>query len=175
MLIKRYIQGEFLWLPWGKFYRREFLRVNDIKFIQSKYSEDMVFCFKCLMLAENYVRIPIITNIHRFIEGSTGRRQTEPLEGIEIWLEVVFKVIESMDNAMRDIKFFADNPKYRHEVLDFVIQKHFDFLKDLFMCFTVQELQTFFYDALNNFKSDEYLDAKNIVAAYLFTHRALRI
>lgn len=102
--VAKYIRGGFFRLPWGKFYRREFLTANDISFPQMKYSEDMVFCFKCLMLAENYVRIPNLTNIHRVMKTSTSRRNDSPATGIEIWIGVVVKVVSAIDKIMRDIK-----------------------------------------------------------------------
>ncbi|MBR4382097.1 MAG: glycosyltransferase family 2 protein, partial [Selenomonadaceae bacterium] len=39
--IRRYLRGKFFWLPWGKFFRRDFLTENKLDFPQMNFSEDM--------------------------------------------------------------------------------------------------------------------------------------
>lgn len=50
--LQRCIAGKFIWMPWSKLYRRDFLRDNRIEFPDMALTEDLVFCFKCLCFAE---------------------------------------------------------------------------------------------------------------------------
>ncbi len=80
--IRRDMAGKFFILPWGKFYRRDFLLENKIEFPQMRFAEDLTFCFKCLCLAKKYLRIPHVTNIRREIKKSTGKIIIDSQDGV---------------------------------------------------------------------------------------------
>ena len=170
--IERYCEGRFFWVPWGKLYRRDFLLKNKIDFPQMKTSSDMVFCFKCMCSAENYLRVPHVTNIYRIRKDSTSRRLLSSQEGVKMWLSVVTIGIESIDEFMNERKFFQQNPDCRCKALKFFIDKHFDMIKYLFQDVPSHEVQKIFFDELQNPELNP--DGKNLVAAYLFAERALR-
>ena len=165
--INRYVRMKFFWLPWGKFYRRDFLIANKIDFPQVRFSEDMVFCFKCMCLAEKYLRVPDITNIHRVIASSASKQNYE----VSVALEVMTKVIAEVDEFMEGLKFFRDNPISRYEVLRFFLREHLCIVKKFSQNILPHDLYKTFYDELQNYELDS--KGKNLVAAYLYTERVL--
>ena len=60
---------------------------------------------------------------------------------------------------------------FRHEVLNFYIDKHFDMIKNLFQGLKAYEVQKIFYEELQNPELDS--KGKNFVAAYFYAERAL--
>ena len=166
--IKRDIAGKFVIAPWGKFYRREFLTENRIDFPQMRFSEDMVFCFKCLCLAENYIRVPHVTNIRRELNTSTGRMIVDSQEGVRLWLNALTKNISELDNFTGKLESII-NPDIHRAILRHYIVVHFNMIKNLFQGLQPHEVQKIFYDELQN----PALDAtgKNLVAAYLYAER----
>ncbi len=169
--MKDYVAEKYFWLPWGKFYRRDFLFANAIDFPQVKFSEDMVFCFKCLCCAKNYLRVPFATNVHRINKNSVSKKILSSREGVKLWLSVVTVVVQAIDEFTGQLEFFKANPDSRRDVLKFFIDKHFDMIKNLFQGVPAHDVQKIFYDELQNPALDS--GAKNLVAAYLYAERAL--
>jgi len=169
--MKDYVVEKYFWLPWGKFYRRDFLLANEIYFPQVKFSEDMVFCFKCLCLAKNYLRVPFATNIHRISKDSGSKKILSSREGVRMWLGVVTVVLQLINEFTGRLDFFRDNPDIRHAALKFFVDKHFDMIKNLFQGVPAYDVQKIFYDELQNPAFDSH--GKNLVAAYLYAERAL--
>ena len=170
--IEDYIDEKYFWLPCGKFYRRDFLIENKINFPQMKFSEDMIFCFKCMCLAEKYLRVPNVTNIHRVNQNSGSKKIVSSKEGVKLWLSVVIKGIDLINEFAGEQNFFKQNPDFRRAVLKFFIDKHFEMIKNLFQGLEPHEVQKIFYDKLNNPELD--LKGKNLIAAYFYTERALK-
>ena len=162
------ISGKFFITPWGKCYRREFLIENKIDFPQMRFAEDVTFCFKCLCLAKNYVRIPHITNIHRELKSSTARMIIDTRDGVRLWLNVLAKNISELGKFTSGLEL---NPRLRNEVLNFYIDKHFDMIKNLFQGVPNHEVQEIFFDELQNPELDS--TGKNLVAAYFYSKQAL--
>lgn len=165
--IRRYLRGKFFWLPWGKFFRRDFLLKNKICFPQVKYSEDMAFCFKCMCLAKKYLRVLNIANVHRVIQSSASMKGYS----LKISLEVVTKILADVDEFMSGIKFFKRESNYRQAVLKFFADKHFSFEKDRFRDVPPQEIEKFFRDELQNPELNP--TGKNLLVAYLYDERIL--
>ena len=164
--MKDYVDEKYFWLPWGKFFRRDFLIENKIDFPQVRFSEDMIFCFKCLCLAQKYLCVPFATIIHRICENSGGR-------GFDTrtWFFVTMKIVSVVDEFMDGIEFFRANPDVRHAVLKFFIDKHFSFMGETFKNAKPHVVQKKFFEALENPALNQH--GKNLVAAYLFSERAL--
>ena len=169
--IQRYTEGKFLWVPWGKLYRRDFIIQNKIDFPQMRFSEDLTFSFKCLCLAKKYVRIPNVTNIYRVLKSSTSHKIFSSSEGVNFWLSVVTIGINSLEEFMSTQKFFQQNPAARRDVLKFFIDKHFNMIKNLFQGLEPHEVQEIFFDELQNPQLNS--NGKNLVAAYLYATQAL--
>ena len=169
--VRRDIAGKFFILPWGKFYRRDFLVKNKIDFPQMQLAEDVTFCFKCLCLAKKYVRIPNITNIRRNRKIS-GSHVLDTLQGnIQNWLYFFFTNTNILDEFMSGLKFFRENPDVQREVLNYYVDVHFDIIRSSVHQKKPHEVQKKFFEALKNPALNQH--GKDIIAAYLITERAL--
>ena len=169
--MKDFVDEKIFWLPWGKFFRREFLIENKIEFPNLTYSEDMIFCFKCVCLAKKYLRVPFAANIHRIRRRSLSQKIIPVNEGVQFFLNVITNVAALTDEFMCRQEFFRVNPDVRRDVLKFFIDKHFSFIDVASNDFKAHEVQKKFYEALENPALNQH--GKNLVAAYLFTERAL--
>ena len=132
----------------NKFQRLE----NKIDFPQIKFSEDMIFCFKCMCLAENYIRVPFAANIHRVRANSVSQKFN-----VRDWLGVILAVLENLEDFMNKNKF-----DFQDRVMKFFIDKHFDFIKSFFADKNNFEVQKIFTDELIRQKNSR---GKNILLA----------
>ena len=162
--------GKFYCLPWGKFFRRDFLIKNKIEFPPyMQMGEDVVFCFKCFCLARKYFFVPYVTNIHR-VGISSGSHVISGLqEGIILWLKTLSNKIYFLDEFMNRLEFFKDNPSLHYDVLKYCIQEDFGILK---IQFQPHEWQKILFEGLQSPELNP--DGKNIVAAYLYTEKFLK-
>ena len=168
--IQRYTEGRFFWLPWGKFYRRDFLIENKIEFPKVKFSEDMLFCFKCLCLAENYIRVPFVTNIYRVRHDSQSRHFTDSDKGTNDWLSVILNLLEELEIFLKSIH----REKSFYPVVKFFIDTHFKFIKNLFTNVPVQEINKIFVEELSKPEFEKNSRGKNILLSYLCTKNFLK-
>ena len=166
-----YVAEKYFWLPWGKFYRRAFLLENEIDFPQIRYSEDMVFCFKCLCLAKKYLRVSFVTNIHRVRQKSASKNVCTPHEGTEDWLRVLTVAVQSIEEFTGRLEFFKANPDVRREVLKFFVDKHFSFQRNAFRNLPICEVEEIFRNELQNPELNP--TGKNLVDAYLYAEKFL--
>ena len=169
--VNRCIEGKFLWMPWGKFYRRDFLTGNKIEFSDVPFTSDLFFGFKSFCLADKYLRVPYVTNIYRLSQSSMSKRITSSASGVRLWLKVLLKNISDIDELASGLEFFKASPDYQFAVVKFFIDKHFDMIENLFQGLNPHEVQKIFYDELQNPELDS--KGKNLVAAYLYAERAL--
>lgn len=169
--IRRDMAEKFYILPWGKFYRRDFLVENKIDFPQMRLAEDLTFCFKCLCLAKKYLRVPFITNIRRELKESTAKMIVDSRDGAKIWLDVLTKNISILSEFTDTLEIFQADAVFRREVLKFYIDKHFAMIKELFKGLKPHEVEEIFFDELQNPALNS--TGKNLVAAYLYAERAL--
>lgn len=106
------------WWVWNKFYRRNFLRENKIKFPNMTTFEDFVYSLYCIAAAKNFVRIPDAVYHWRTRRESNSHK---PLSGID-FLEHAADAVKQLDDFMRGEKFFIENQNYKYAVLDFFMQ-----------------------------------------------------
>ena len=158
-------------MPWGKLFRRNFIVDNRIKFRDVPFTADLVFWYKCLCLAKKYLRVPNVTNIYRRGRPSASSRIVSSAEGVKLWLNVLTKNISAIDEFNGGLAFFKSNPDCRRDVLKFFVDKHFGMIENLFQGLAPYEVQKILYDELQTPALDS--NGKNLVAAYLYTERAL--
>ena len=120
--IKNFLQTNYGWAPWTKFLRRDFLIANKIDFPQVKISEDVLWTFKVICLAENLLRIPNQLYICRSVENSWSRIKRKPSDEIKFWLDPMIKGLDYLDDFMDELHFFAQNPNYRFDVTNFFVK-----------------------------------------------------
>lgn len=120
--IKKFLKTNYGWAPWTKFIRRDFLIANKIDFPQVKISEDVLWTFKVICLAEEFLRIPNQLYIYRSVENSWSRIKRKPADEIKFWLDPMIKGLDYLDDFMDEMHFFAQNPNYRFDVTNFFVK-----------------------------------------------------
>ena len=120
--IENFLQTNYGWAPWTKFLRRDFLIANKIAFPHVKISEDVLWTFKVICLADNFLRIPNQLYICRNVNDSLSRIKREPADEIKFWLSPLVKGVDYLDDFMDGMEFFALNPNYRFDVINFFVR-----------------------------------------------------
>ena len=161
--MSNFIEKKYHSMIWGKFFRREFLMENDIKFPALTISEDFIFSFMCLACAKNYVQIPFIGYHYRKRVGSVSNSSATTVKASLNLLEGVYV----LDTFMKRQNFFIENPKYQYLVLDIFNQMFSDLIvKHIFFTKNLEP------EEIYNFYSKEIFSLnpqKNIpLTAYLF-------
>jgi len=169
--LQRCIDGKFIWMPWSKLYRRDFLLENRIDFPDMKLTEDLVFCFRCLCFAENYVRVPHVTNVYRMNQNSVSKKRFASEDGVKLWLSSVTEGVRRIFDFLNTREDFRRDSQLQYLAAKFLVPTYFSFIKTLFTTKQPHEVPKIFYDELQNPALDP--KGKDIVAAYLFAERAL--
>ena len=161
------IYGKCYCIPWSKFYRRGFLLENKIEFpVRIQMGEDVVFCFKCLCLAEKYLLVPHVTNLRRLVAPSGSHVYFDtPEEAARSLLKILTVKVSAVDEFICGLKFFKANPDCRQDVLKFCMSIDLQLLKDFFGSMPPNKLQEIFLDELQNPALNPR--GKNILTAHL--------
>ncbi len=117
-----FLQNHYGWAPWTKFLRRDFLIANKILFPQVKISEDVLWTFKIICLAKNFLRIPNQLYVYRSVKNSWSRIKRTPAEEIKFWLDPLAKGLDYLDEFMNGLEFFKKNVSRRFEVTNFFVK-----------------------------------------------------
>ena len=120
--VENFLSTSYGWAPWEKFLRRDFLLANEIIFPRVKISEDVLWTFKVVCLAENFLRVPNRLYVWRTVKNSWSRTERTPEDEINFWLDPLVKGLEYLDDFMDEIIFFAQNPNYRFKVTNFFVK-----------------------------------------------------
>lgn len=170
--VKHFVCGKFSWMPWSKFYRRDFLLENKIEFPSTQFGEDFVFAFKCLCLAKKYLLVPYAANLHRVgIPSAANAKFSNVHDGLQLWLKIFFTQLAVLYEFMSGLEFFGANPAACREVLKFCTAHNFHIIKNLFVNNPPHEIQKIFFDELENPEVNPL--GKNILTAYLCTEKFL--
>lgn len=119
--VENFLRTSYGWAPWTKFLRRDFLIANEITFPRVKISEDVLWTFKVICLAENFLRVPNQLYVCRSVNNSWSRIKREPADEIKFWLDPLVKGLNYLDDFMAH-DFFSRNPNYRFEVTNFFVK-----------------------------------------------------
>ena len=143
--VVNWINRGYNWESVTMFCRRIFLVGNQIYFSRLMNNEDMVFSFSILCHAEKFLRVPNVTYVYRQRADSVSHKQfPDPADSFHKWLRVLNDGLNDFAKAMASIKFFTENPDYRHAVLKF-------FFKELLQAFDL------FYVDTPPFTFDEFI------------------
>lgn len=115
-----WLSHRFHWAIWNKLYRREFIREKELAFSDMKLAEDQVFCFNCLMNAENYAVLPGEWYIYRIGGDSLCRGKKTPEFMVKV-LESMAGVQKALQDGTKQLDFFAENDILR-DISSFVIE-----------------------------------------------------
>ncbi len=172
--IENFIQTAYGWAPWTKFLRRDFLIANEIAFPLVKISEDVLWTFKVICLAENFLRIPDQLYICRSRINSWSRIRRNPPDEIKFWLDPLVKGLDYLDDFMKR-DFFNQNPNLRFDVTNFFVKMQIagmlNALKNLNRCQLYEIVHESFSDSKHaalianlfvvmNFYRDRFLEVK---------------
>lgn len=120
--LEKFLQTGYGWAPWTKFLRRDFLIAKKINFPHVKISEDVLWTFKLVCLAKNFLRVQKPLYIHRSLKNSWSHVKREPQEQIKFWLDPLIKGLNYLDNFMDEKEFFKQNSHYRFDVTNFFVK-----------------------------------------------------
>lgn len=120
---------------WGKIYRKSFLIENDIKMPDLKMSEDVIFCFECVMLAKNYVVTPYYSVIYRMIGDSLSKGTKSP-----VFMKKLLDSTFGGDMIIREFakrnEFFIEHPEWADNLIAWMDQT----MEDLYIRPCYQEV-----------------------------------
>ena len=131
--------------PWLKFSRWDFLLANEIIFPRVKISEDTLWTIQIICLAKNFLRVPNRLYVWRTVKNSMGRMKRSPEEKIKFWFDPLVNGLDFLDEFMDGIEFFAQNPNYRFELINWFIKAHLVKVPDIFQTLNRCELYDVIY------------------------------
>jgi glycosyltransferase involved in cell wall biosynthesis len=128
--IEKLLSTYFWWPPWAKFFRRDFLINNNIKFPKVTISEDILQTFKVICLAKKILQISPTLYVHRVNRNSILHSKRSPEKELIFWTNPLINGMKYLDEFMSEMEFFKENPVRRLQVLHFFANIHFDHIKD---------------------------------------------
>ena len=168
--IRRCGEGCFLWMPWGKLYRRKFLLENKLEFPDMAFTEDLVFGFNCFMCAKKYLRVPLVTNIYRENQNSVSKKILSSRDGVKLWLRSITDGLSLIADFMDEHRL-SRQPDVKYLAADFLVPTYFSFIKNLFQGLKPHEVEKIFFDELQNPALNP--TGKNIFVAHMCAERTL--
>ena len=171
---------KFLWPPWSKLIRRDFLIDNEINMV-NELVNDMLFTACLLYSAKKFVRVPYVINFYRFQKNSLSRKNHEPLIQLKKYLRALTVGIRHLDNFLSKREFFQENPEFKYdalntyarEIYDEYIKKIYDKIpardreEALINEFSIDDntaLTAFLFNALAKFTNETEEDIRKITA-----------
>jgi len=127
--VKKFLKNGFVWSPWTKFLRRDFLIDNGIKFPPMRTSEDGSWTLEIICLAKKFLRVPNPLYIWRSNENSITRSNRSPEQDLIFWINPLINGLEYLENFMNGLEFFKQNSAVRLEVLELFATIHFQHMK----------------------------------------------
>ena len=124
-----FMQGKFVYEPWTKFSRRDFLLENDAYFPKVRYDEDTLWTIKLACCARRVVFIPQALYIHRKASGSIMRNLSDEENAFRTR---IFDSVKFLRGIREEYEFFQQNPQYYHALVNHRIMWFFQKLSKLY-------------------------------------------
>ena len=128
--VKKFLASKFCWAPWAKLIRRDFLIDNAITFPRMTIAEDVVHTFELICLAKKILRVPVPLYVNRTNADSMMRRERTPEQMITFRTNPLITGLEALEEFMRGLDYFNQNPVVRLQVLNFFILMQIDNMKN---------------------------------------------
>lgn len=128
--VKKFLASKFCWAPWAKLIRRDFLVDNAITLPPMTIADDVVWTFELLCLAQRWLRVPMPLYVNRTNAASIMRRERTPEQMITFRTSPLITGLEALDEFMRRLDYFNQNPVVRLQVLNFFVLMQIDNMKD---------------------------------------------
>ena len=108
------------WNVWGKFFRRDFLMTHNVHFPKIQLTEDLLFCFQCLIHSKKYLMIPDSLYIYRFRADSTLRKERDK-SFLKKIIGVQIQGTRLLNEYMDEVEHFKDHFKDREKAINFYL------------------------------------------------------
>ena len=142
--VKKFLKNGFVWSPWTKFLRRDFLIDNGIKFPSMRISEDGSWTLEIICLAKKILRTPSPLYIWRSNENSMTRSNRSPEQNLIFWINPLINGLDYIEEFMSNLDFFKQNPAVRLEVLELFATIHLQRISEAFKALEPQEAYEIF-------------------------------
>ena len=120
--VNKAININYWMTAWLRLVSRKLLIDNNIKFSLLIASNDFNWTLKVLFHSKRFLRVPNACYIRRIHDESVSFRERTPSEWIHKWMDRTIRSLKDMDDFMGKIKFFKENPTYRHNILDYFVK-----------------------------------------------------
>ena len=122
--IKGLLGNNFLWAPWRKLSRREFLIENELFFPDKvKRTEDVIWTHGLFFHAKKILHTPITFYLYRKAKNSVTTSKRTPLQNINSRVDNVIHALKWIDDMMNKCSFFDENPQYRFPMLNHIAER----------------------------------------------------
>ena len=128
--LKKFLAATLCWAPWAKFLRRDFLIDNKIFLPEMTIADDVIWTLKLLCLAKKILIVPTPLYVHRKNTESIMERKRLPEEMIIFRTSPLINGLDILDEFMRGLDFFKQNPAVRLQVLNFFMLMQIDNMSD---------------------------------------------
>ena len=116
--VKKFIDVDVRWTPWGKFLRRKFLIDNAIKFLPMKICEDGIWTFELLCLARRWLRIPTPLYVYRRNDSSVTKSTRSPQDELKFWSNPLITGVDYLHEFTGRFEFFRRHPEAAVRVIN---------------------------------------------------------
>lgn len=158
----------YIWNVWTKFFKREFLEKNEIKFADTVNNEDVVFTVYCVCFAERYVRIPDVLNVYRRRESSITKNKRDALGHARLWMKAFVRAFDDCDKFLESKEIFRNNPDLKYSALDVIAQNTFIQMIPSNRFLTVAKFDKVFREEISKSKNPSAIASFFFNMAYMY-------
>ena len=135
---------KFMWSPWLKLIRREFIMKNNLTMIDAA-GQDAVFTCCLVAVAERYFLIPNIVNIYRIHDKSISFRKETPETLIPKWSNSLINGFNYIDKFLSEFEFFKQHIEVKFVVLETIVSEFVKYLVPLYAQFPNWQINSLIY------------------------------
>ena len=122
--VKGLLDNNFLWAPWRKLSRREFLIENELFFPDKvKRTEDVIWTHGLFFHAKKILHTSLAFYLYRKAKNSVTTSKRTPLQNINSRVDNVIHALKWIDDMMNKSSFFEENPQYRYPMLIHIAER----------------------------------------------------
>ena len=110
--------------PWTKLIKRKLLIEHQI-FFPNIIRDDSIWTWDLVFWSKIFLRVPNAVYIWRNTPTSITRRDRDPRDVINFWLNPVILGVKYLDERLKQVEFFQKNPQKYYDLLIFFIQDSF--------------------------------------------------
>ena len=116
--LKKLFNVNYWMSPALRLVRKSLLIDNDITFPNLVGSEDDIWSLKILFSAKKFLRIPNACFVRRIHEEGISFSQYTTPDHVQRWMDATIRSLKDLDNFLKGIEFFRENPARRFELVN---------------------------------------------------------